>query len=173
MTVFQSTLPVKGATGADINWDAADDISIHAPREGSDIAHPTKTPIMNISIHAPREGSDVAQQSIRHEQTISIHAPREGSDPMRYWPKNNAELFQSTLPVKGATRHAAINGKMGGISIHAPREGSDVFNIMYSDFLAFQSTLPVKGATAPQRSSIIEDLSPCFSRTSVSRQKNY
>ena len=33
-----------------------------------------------ISIHAPREGSDRLQQYLRDYNRISIHAPREGSD---------------------------------------------------------------------------------------------
>ena len=35
-------------------------ISIHAPREGSDLQLHVIDYIMNISIHAPREGSDAA-----------------------------------------------------------------------------------------------------------------
>ena len=33
-----------------------------------------------ISIHAPREGSDVRRNGWTKFQKISIHAPREGSD---------------------------------------------------------------------------------------------
>ena len=79
------------------------DISIHTPREGSDInsftpdcfsvsfqstlpargatvgiafAIPSKT----ISIHTPREGSDKADKSETCKNKISIHTPREGSE---------------------------------------------------------------------------------------------
>ena len=57
-------------------------------------------------------------------------------------------LFQSTLPVRGAT--AADNpGAPGiGISIHAPRAGSDAAQAERDQRArAFQSTLPVRGAT--------------------------
>ena len=80
---FQSTLPVRGATGdGDGHW-AHGSISIHAPREGSDLSDSglqLGLPGL-ISIHAPREGSDC-----RPTRTgmgcleISIHARREGSD---------------------------------------------------------------------------------------------
>ena len=43
---------------------------------------------MNISIHAPREGSDLYQQRPSSKHYISIHAPREGSDSrvgLRSW----------------------------------------------------------------------------------------
>ena len=55
---FLSTLPARGATQCLVALDAQAEISIHAPREGSDYAtHPAKHQEL-ISIHAPREGSD-------------------------------------------------------------------------------------------------------------------
>ena len=39
-------------------------------------------PYFNISIHAPRMGSDVQREhALAHIAVISIHAPRMGSDP--------------------------------------------------------------------------------------------
>ena len=56
-------------------------ISIHAPREGSDVDPVPCHRWAIISIHAPREGSDVRRlERQRPGETISIHAPREGSD---------------------------------------------------------------------------------------------
>ena len=107
--------------------DVPDEISIHAPREGSDrnlrddgvlteaflstlpVRGATKNPLSlaawsAISIHAPREGSDLARKyAVLHPPVISIHAPREGSD--RGW----GPACSRPCP----------------ISIHAPREGSD------------------------------------------------
>ncbi len=121
---FLSTLPARGAT----KWANAallvTIISIHAPREGSDVRDHRQRAEHPISIHAPREGSDSKDgvcpllhqyfypRSPRGERPsahgvalfcgISIHAPREGSD-----------------------RHTASRADSVGISIHAPREGSD------------------------------------------------
>ena len=39
--------------------------------------------------------------------------------------KQDGAIFQSTLPVRGATRRHALYSVFGGISIHAPRAGSD------------------------------------------------
>ena len=80
-------------------------ISIHAPREGSDGQAPKGGGILHlISIHAPREGSDTAILAIdKARQTISIHAPREGSDGLAARNSNNGTTFLSTLPVRGAT----------------------------------------------------------------------
>ena len=36
------------------------------------------------------------------------------------------KIFQSTLPVRGATRQKTQRAQSRGISIHAPREGSDL-----------------------------------------------
>ena len=56
-------------------------ISIHAPREGSDLALVVETAVGGgISIHAPREGSDLVGKRWTNNSPISIHAPREGSD---------------------------------------------------------------------------------------------
>ena len=78
-----------------------------------------------ISIHAPREGSDL--DNIKQEQgsIISIHAPREGSDGNHVIAFIERQGFQSTLPVKGATVFLPVLSDVAKISIHAPREGSD------------------------------------------------
>ena len=78
-------------------------ISIHAPREGSDLQLPCRNfRIHQISIHAPREGSDQRRGFSTFITAISIHAPREGSDAAK---ERMSYIFD--------------------ISIHAPREGSD------------------------------------------------
>ena len=56
---FQSTLPVRGATGLDTPACNAERISIHAPRAGSDFRQRVRCgAAFAISIHAPRAGSD-------------------------------------------------------------------------------------------------------------------
>ena len=57
--LFLSTLPARGATYYTQEGGALSDISIHAPREGSDSRFSCEQiPQIEISIHAPREGSD-------------------------------------------------------------------------------------------------------------------
>ncbi len=55
---------------------------------------------------------------------ISIHAPRVGSDGYDY-NVDSDKIFQSTLPVWGATLPLCPATKDRAISIHAPRVGSD------------------------------------------------
>ena len=141
---------MRGATGGASSSMTANIISIHAPREGSDVrlqsfcpffsgfqsrlpvrgATPLvvhRVPAHRISIHAPRAGSDdVRRGKFRRLYKISIHAPREGSDVDHLLLLVHPGGFQSTLPVRGATlslSHARVI------------------------LAGFQSTLPVRGAT--------------------------
>ena len=103
--LFQSTLPARGATTLPSGLLIVRSISIHAPREGSDVID------VRPGLIAPR---------------ISIHAPREGSDELRPLSSSSRRSFQSTLPARGATiYHLAKQAGVKFISIHAPREGSD------------------------------------------------
>ena len=101
-------------------------ISIHAPRTGSDSAiesaidaakdfnprspHGERLALCcdlrhnkKISIHAPRTGSDQEAFDAYKQQVISIHAPRTGSDFVPTVDSAVEEVFQSTLPARGAT----------------------------------------------------------------------
>ena len=81
---FQSTLPARGATYTLISLGRVLEISIHAPRTGSDIIVYTFKPSrLTISIHAPRTGSDKRKGRVLQYFLISIHAPRTGSDNAR------------------------------------------------------------------------------------------
>ena len=79
-----------------------------------------------ISIHAPREGGDIAVQGGQDlQRPISIHAPREGGDsappprPCGPW------YFNPRPPRGGGDSMVGQNRADKLISIHAPREGGD------------------------------------------------
>ena len=100
-------------------------ISIHAAREGGD-RNPKKQPQeAAISIHAAREGGDELRYRLFYVFWISIHAAREGGDddfvPLEF----KRIAFQSTPPVKAATKLVILKRSVAGISIHAAREGGD------------------------------------------------
>ena len=59
---------------------------------------------IQISIHAPRAGSDLGSKNFYDMAEISIHAPRAGSDSWMYLAFATYRRFQSTLPVRGATK---------------------------------------------------------------------
>ena len=107
-------------------WSLArPDISIHAPRTGSDDRPESGSVLPGISIHAPRTGSDGVNIFQVFEPGISIHAPRTGSDAH----------VGAGRPDCGISIHAPRTGsdwtsgrvsiKRYNISIHAPRTGSD------------------------------------------------
>ena len=146
-------------------------ISIHAPRVGSDHEIPWQYASCNISIHAPRVGSDHRCGSqCPHPIEISIHAPRVGSDlspafffylPAYFNPRSpcgERPAWRSRRAAAGNFNPRSPCGERRGlcphpivrvsISIHAPRVGSDILmEIERSKEAGFQSTLPVWGAT--------------------------
>ena len=129
--LFQSTLLVRGATIYPINYTKICLISIHAPRERSDMTasgeqhlcqpfqstllvrgatgyYISNVVIYDISIHAPRERSDFFYNILTIVADISIHAPRERSDLEQQVRRGGDDIFQSTLLVRGATPSAII-----------------------------------------------------------------
>ena len=123
--IFQSTPPVKAATFAARNLIICGVISIHAAREGGDPIMLFHFNVNNISIHAAREGGDTKGCVVRASaNSISIHAAREGGDEY-VSDAYKRQGFQSTPPVKAATRSGSPATCSG----------------------AFQSTPPVKAAT--------------------------
>ena len=170
---FLSTLPARGATvDADLLTHGGRDFYPRSPR-GERPARPTPCRSRGgISIHAPREGSDLSTceastgsliflstlpargatqilEMYSNALKISIHAPREGSDfqsnssrhfPYHFYPRSPRGerpdgsmyygewiIFLSTLPARGATR----------MPPHRPPGAGP-----------FLSTLPARGATS-------------------------
>ena len=101
---FQSTLPARGATISALTPHLRAEISIHAPREGSDTVRGTQ----------PLERSHFNPRSPRGE--------RHAVD------KNGTEHYMDFNPRSPrGERHSGTGTdiKNAEISIHAPREGSD------------------------------------------------
>ena len=124
---FQSTLPARGATFAAAFQSRAGNISIHAPRTGSDAPNTIRSHLpYTFQSTLPARGATLqAHQGLQH-QGISIHAPRTGSDADGLTPQRIQIKFQSTLPARGATP--------------ADRQ-------RFCTSVRFQSTLPARGAT--------------------------
>ena len=128
--IFQSTLPLRGATSMSISESTVNDISIHAPLTGSD----DTVLIMlysgwNFNPRSPygeRRGKHMKIISPYH---ISIHAPLTGSDQRSQRRDRVQRVFQSTLPLRGATPNRPPPCAVR----------------------RFQSTLPLRGATFGMR----------------------
>ena len=168
---FNPRSPHGERRGDFLEDEAAEGISIHAPRTGSDGRCGVPPRNRQISIHAPRTGSDEKPPAAHQPPEISIHAPRTGSDGSpenkrkrrtAYFnprsphgerrtvcPRANCKIaFQSTLPARGATSRNRPRLFYPFISIHAPRTGSDALAVeLRHAQQRFQSTLPARGAT--------------------------
>ena len=123
--LFQSTLPLRGATSFRCTFPNSVRISIHAPLTGSDTIFAGPRPKCSISIHAPLTGSDAVHRR-RSSRALDFNPRSPYGERLETEDlKNESNTFQSTLPLRGAT----------GAALHpCQRQG-------------FQSTLPLRGAT--------------------------
>ena len=148
--LFQSTLPAGGATYHTWHFRCGYQISIHAPRRGSDTRcfsasslYPRdfnpRSPqgerlsvlagnpcFISISIHAPRRGSDHKADGTGTDQSYFNPRSPQGERRLLYVMPDEDLAFQSTLPAGGATRSAGWWLPFFTISIHAPRRWSDL-----------------------------------------------
>ena len=81
--------------------------------------------INNISIHAPRMGSDVAPDFQSFDIFVFQSTLPAWGATMTTSLSRIFERFQSTLPAWGATIGSVYMSADKTISIHAPRMGSD------------------------------------------------
>ena len=101
---FQSTLPLRGATCTSRSRSvASQQFQSTLPLRGATGAGGKRPYVEKISIHAPLTGSDMCADPSAPAYPISIHAPLTGSDGVRLVVKWCFPLFQSTLPLRGAT----------------------------------------------------------------------
>ena len=101
-------------------------ISIHAPRTGSDKARAqAPSPVRTFQSTLPARGAtltlDVRVAGNEHFNPRSPHGERPYGDLEKY----SDNPFQSTLPARGATSFSSKSNCSRQISIHAPRTGSD------------------------------------------------
>ena len=126
---FQSTLPARGATREDVVQGFIDDISIHAPRTGSD-AYRSKT----ISVQP------------QFQSTLPARGATAAHCRVSWW-----TLFQSTLPARGATSAIISVWCINMISIHAPRTGSDVSHCLHLHCSGISIHAPRTGSDGNRR----------------------
>ena len=124
---FQSTLPMRGAT-------------LH--NRHCQCNHSYFNP------HSPCGERLAVLLSCTYHTIISIHTPHAGSDRNDRYSHICKHGFQSTLPMRGATRLWVEKCQSCLISIHTPHAGSDrTVGGMSRTYAGFQSTLPMRGAT--------------------------
>ena len=146
---FQSTLPVWGATpDRSLCGEAHCYFNPRSPCGGRLREHIVDIAILSISIHAPRVGGD------------GLRSP-SGPSPLHFNPRSPcggrlvtfvfcliSKLFQSTLPVWGATTSVRCLFVPLLFQSTLPVWGATFWGQSLSNsFSQFQSTLPVWGAT--------------------------
>ena len=146
--VFQSTLPLRGATYHYAGGRDAIVISIHAPLAGSDASTMETVRHFPISIHAPLAGSDYSQGAGRlQSDNFNPRSPCGERQDSQVVPPSIVG-FQSTLPLRGATiavrlicRYLIYFNPRSPCGERPSASRSSLINIV------FQSTLPLRGAT--------------------------
>ena len=147
---FQSTHPSRGATRRIGDKQRGISISIHAPLAGCDMRWLfTEAPPRFISIHAPLAGCDRVLPEFREKKhDFNPRTPcgvRRVNRPPCY-PRQN---FNPRTPCGARRGKFAKNRRNFAISIHAPLAGRDVPPVTaFKALCVFQSTHPLRGATS-------------------------
>ena len=126
--------------------------------------------VHGISIHTPLAGSDETRMGVQQSRNISIHTPLAGSDRkschrLLKWMNFNphspcgerrlilpsrvlVSIFQSTLPLRGATGHTRHHPNIPCyFNPHSPCGERPASVKKGAQNVKFQSTLPLRGAT--------------------------
>ena len=122
---FQSTHPLRGATARRGKWYISETISIHAPLAGCDRApHRGGGTFSNFN---PRTPCGVRPATPMFSAPAWDFNPRTpcGVRLTAYKVNDKIFEFQSTHPLRGATRFVSLDAVRGIISIHAPLAGCD------------------------------------------------
>ena len=169
---FQSTLPARGATPPEHQaLRHRENFNPRSPHGERPIRISFSRSRRNISIHAPRTGSDLDRyEGVPHYYTFQSTLPARGATGKRlrgrcargdFNPRSpHGERLMSmsiTIYPPSISIHAPRTGsdhlslpvaRGRQISIHAPRTGSDTpLKAALVQGEAFQSTLPARGAT--------------------------
>ena len=155
-TLFQSTRPVRGATGEKTRVRIGIFVSIHAPRAGRDLvcltsvmaqgcfnprapcgARPPFLVWMTFCIlfqsTRPVRGATVPCTGLRPPyHSFNPRAPC-GARLIAFAISRLSFWFQSTRPVRGATLDIVLRALRLRVSIHAPRAGRDYGTLRFSE----------------------------------------
>ena len=124
---FQSTRPMRDATGTRFTLLGQRIISIHASHAGRDLH---------------RRGWSIYNSNFNPRVPCGTRLVLNRCYSLQY-------LFQSTRPMRDATRKRYFGGLLSEISIHASHAGRDLGHLLLPRFFVlFQSTRPMRDATS-------------------------
>ena len=134
---FLSTLPARGATAACKKLERVQPISIHAPREGSDV--PTTLPARGATGHSAPDVAPAAFLSTLPARGATLLITDIAFPPVE---------FLSTLPARGATSAPPKRGNSKSYFYpRSPRGERRRSRRWRGSKAKFLSTLPARGAT--------------------------
>ena len=114
---------------------------------------------MNMSYFNPRAPYGARPSAPMSRQTpghISIHAPHTGRDATYLGPTGVCHVFQSTRPIRGATRHVLAHQSNLQFQSTRPIRGATYDKSEIREQLSiFQSTRPIRGATPQARKASV------------------
>ena len=127
-TVFQSTLPLRGATPTKYGHYYVVAFQSTLPLRGATAEQLLRLQTNSFQSTLPLRGATRVhvRDAVLDLDVISIHTPLAGSDPNTSPIWSNDWRFQSTLPLRGATGVRRFQHFVPTISIHTPLAGSDV-----------------------------------------------
>ena len=145
---FQSTLPARGATEIAYIDLSKGDISIHAPRTGSDTQKSAKCDsYANFNPRSPH-GERLNVGAHRTQAvSISIHAPRTGSDADVLAAFSAHCYFNPRSPHGERRAHPAGRADRRYFNPRSPHGERHAIPSVTGEEGIFQSTLPARGAT--------------------------
>ncbi len=172
--IFQSTRPLRGATGRHDHRLHHHRISIHAPLAGRDLGYTVSSAFSIISIHAPLAGRDCTQcldrlghtdfnprapcgarpgggRPVDSDTDFNPRAPC-GARRFRLWQSPRRRYFNPRAPC--GARPGATMGALGRSSFQStrPLRGATEGGRGWTSGQVFQSTRPLRGATGRRRS---------------------
>ena len=170
ISIFQSTRPMRGATGRLRHHPFRKRFQSTRPMRGAtNGAYAFIEPILFQSTRPMRGATASRWAPIRSTANFNPRAPCGARLVLIHW-LSRSHLFQSTRPMRGATVTGKLASNMTVISIHAPHAGRDAchsrscinslnFNprapcgarpsdgVTVARGALFQSTRPMRGAT--------------------------
>ena len=145
---FQSTHPLRGATGIGKSRASISVFQSTHPLRGATLTSCYTLSVLSISIHAPLAGCDFrrfprasAPANFNPRTPCGVRLERR-IHPLR------ASGFQSTHPLRGATRRVKLlDLDQQFQSTHPLRGATSLYRSGMLHLLIFQSTHPLRGAT--------------------------
>ena len=148
---FQSTLPARGATRGCRKPVRMVDISIHAPRTGSDTGSASAwAQTVRFQSTLPARGATTVCWTSTARALFQSTLPARGATGGGVL-LVSLEIFQSTLPARGATTTEPFSRYSPDFNPRSPHGERLLPGVRLGQASGFQSTLPARGATHESR----------------------